>query len=52
MEYGLLGAADTPDPRVAATFQGIFPDDLMQPSAISKMLRKANISLILCIEAN
>lgn len=45
MEYGLLGASENPDPRVAATFQGIFPEELMQPSAIGRMLRKSTKSL-------
>ena len=40
MEYGLLGGSETPDPRVAATFQGIFPDELMQPNALGRVLRK------------
>jgi len=41
MEYGLIGSAELPaDPRVAATFQDIFPRELMQPPNINSVLEQ------------
>lgn len=44
MEYGLIGSAEHPaDPRVAATFQDIFPRELMQPPNINSMLEQGKL---------